>query len=193
MFDASSICGECTALSTRIGMELEDGTPADPAHGIYIHHIAAIDVSREGVVTSLPCDFDTIKNSTFDPMVPFAPFAVQGEDNGDAAILYTAQDGTFDSGFHVGAKDRFILNTDLVNYNTEDKKIFITLDVEYVDGKVGLDAQPNLMNVVGCKLAEPKISTTGPTETISRKFPILVDGSIIWMSKDNRRVRSGLS
>lgn len=164
-------------------MEFEDGTPADPEKGVYAHHILAIDLSRPGVITSLPCDFDTVnKTIPFDPMLPVAFFAVQGEDNGDLTTYYTPKDGKFDSGFHIGANDKFLINLDLVNYNVDNKQVFVTMDIEYMEGKHGLDSQPNLLNVVGCKLNEPKISTEGPAETASRKFPILVDGSILWIS-----------
>jgi hypothetical protein len=115
-------------------------------------------------------------------MIPFAPFAVQGEDNGDSAIIYTATNGTFNSGFYIGPNDQFLINSDLVNYNAEAKDVYVTMDIEYVPGKVGLEAFPNLLSVVGCKMLEPKISKTGPTETMSRKFPILIDGYILWTS-----------
>jgi hypothetical protein len=186
MIDGESLCTDCTVLSTRMGLEFEDGTVAGPEKGVYVHHLYAFDVSKKGIITSLPCDFDNVNKTagaTFDPMIPIAPFAVQGEDNGDSAILYTTQDGSFDSGFYVGRNDKFLLNSDLVNYNADTKKVYITMDVEYMPGRVGQDAFPNLLSVVGCKLSEPKISTTGPAETVSRKFPITVDGSILWTSK----------
>jgi hypothetical protein len=185
MFDGKSLCTDCTVLSTRMGLEFEDGSLASPEKGVYVHHLYAFDVSKAGVVTSLPCDFETVNKTgpPFDPMIPISPFAVQGEDNGDAAILYTTTDGKFDSGFYIGANDKFLINSDLVNYNAEAKQVYLTIDFEYVPGKAGLDAFPNLLSVVGCKFSEPKISTAGPAETMSRKFPILVDGSILWSSK----------
>jgi hypothetical protein len=185
MFDGKSLCTDCTVLSSRMSLEFEDGTVAGPEKGVYIHHLYAFDVSKEGVVTSLPCDFETVNKTAaaaFDPMIPISPFAVQGEDNGDTAILYTTSDGKFDSGFYIGPNDKFLLNSDLVNYNADAKKVYITMDIEYVPGKTGLDAYPNLLSVVGCKIGEPKISKTGPAETLSRKFPVLVDGSILWTS-----------
>jgi hypothetical protein len=43
----------------------------------------------------------------------------------------------------------------------------------------GKDAAPNLLSVTGCKIAVPKISQSRISTTISKKFPILVDGTII--------------
>src|SRR4051794_1520176 len=83
MFQGSSICTDCTVLSVRMGLEFEDGTVAGPDKGVYVHHLYAFDMTKPGVVTSLPCDFETVQKKAFDPMIPFSPFAVQGEDNGD--------------------------------------------------------------------------------------------------------------
>jgi hypothetical protein len=190
MFDGKSICTDCTVLSARMGLEFADGTVAGPEKGVYVHHLYAFDVTKEGIVTSLPCDFETVRPVPFDPMIPFAPFAVQGEDNGDSAIIYTAANGTFNSGFYIGPNDQFLINSDLVNYNADSKEVYVTMDIEFVPGKVGLEAFPNLLSVVGCKMLEPKISKTGPTETVSRKFPILIDGYILWTRKcSNRNTR----
>jgi hypothetical protein len=43
----------------------------------------------------------------------------------------------------------------------------------------GKDAAPNLLSVTGCKIAAPKTNQSGVSTTISKKFPILVDGTII--------------
>jgi hypothetical protein len=185
MFEAKSLCTNCTVLSGRTGLEFEDGSPADPAHGVYIHHILSFDISRTGVLTALPCDFDTfnLTETPINPITPGAQFLGQGEDNGDAAVLFTTRDGSYESGFQIGKNDKFLLQSDLVHYNEEDKKIFVTFDFEYVEGHVGVDAAPNLLSVVGCKLLEPKIDAAGPAVTNSKNFPILVDGTIIGISK----------
>jgi hypothetical protein len=183
--DANSFCSNCTVLSGQTGLEFEDGTPADPAHGVYIHHILSADISREGRLTVLPCDFEKFNyaENPISPVTPGAGFVGQGEDNGDSAIMFTSRDGKFDSGFQIGAKDKFIVQSDLVNYNNKSVDVYLTFDLEYVDGQVGMEAAPNLLSVTGCKLAEPKVSKEGPAETKSQSFPVLVDGTLISMSK----------
>lgn len=172
-------------MAGKTGLEFEDGTPADPAHGVYIHHILSADISQSGYLTVLPCDFPSynISANPISPIVPGAPFIGQGEDNGDSAIMFTSRDGSYDSGFQVGMTDQFFLQSDLVNYNEDTKQVYITIDFEYVDGHVGELVAPNLLSVTGCKLLEPKTSPKGPIDTDSQVFPILVDGTIISMSK----------
>lgn len=90
-----------------------------------------------------------------------AGFVGGSEDTGEP-LMFTSQDGSYQSGFLVGPNDRFALATDLVNYNNVSKTVFVTMDLEFVDGHVGAEAVPNLISVTGCKLAEPKLSKEGP-------------------------------
>lgn len=84
------------------------------------------------------CDMNTV-NTNISARTPYpgAGFIGQGEDNGDQAIMFTSADGKYNSGFHVRTADRFMLWADLVNYNNATKDIYITFDIEYVDGIVG--------------------------------------------------------
>ncbi|KAF2430764.1 hypothetical protein EJ08DRAFT_696976 [Tothia fuscella] len=176
------ICKNCTVLSGLTGLEYEDGTPADPSNGIYKHHILSYDITKPGILPVSLCDSADPSKSA-NPGLPFdmgAGFIGGSEDTGEP-LMFTSQDGKYLSGFLVGNDDKYLLATDLVNYNNATRNVFVTMDIEWVEGHVGQDAVPNLMSVTGCKLAEPKISKDGPAITESQKFPILVDGSIIAM------------
>jgi len=181
-FPSSSLCKNCTILAGASSLEFEDGTPADPEHGVYIHHILSADITRWGTTTILPCDFADSEvqkaRETFKMLAPSA-FLGRAEDNGRDTVLFTSRDGTFDSGFHLGESNTFLLQTDFVNYNKETKKVYVTFDIEYVDGITGVEASTNLLSVVGCGAGEPKVNLTGPAVTESKRFPILADGTII--------------
>lgn len=184
-FPAQSLCTNCTILAGASSLEFEDGSPADPDHGVYIHHILSADITRWGTTTILPCDVpdkdvDTIAK-TFKMLAPSA-FLGRAEDNGRDTVLFTSRDGNFNSGFHLTDKNTFLLQTDFVNYNNDTKKVFVTFDIEYVDGITGQEASTNLLSVVGCGAGEPKVNMTGVAVTESKKFPILMDGTIIALS-----------
>lgn len=68
---------------------------------------------------------------------------------------------------------------DLVNYNNETRNVYLTWDLEYVPGIIGQDSTPNLMSVTGCKMAQPNLNKTGRAVTLSKNFPVLIDGTII--------------
>jgi hypothetical protein len=171
-------------------LEYEDGTVADPSNGIYAHHMLSSDISKRGVLPVGLCDSaNPSAASAGFPIDIGAPFIGGSEDTGEP-LMFTSQDGTYESGFLVGKNDNFVLTTDLVNYNNVTKNIYVSMDIEWVNGHVGRDAIPNLISVTGCKLVEPKLSKDGPAVTESQKFPILVDGSLIAMSKCFRMMPS---
>jgi hypothetical protein len=142
---------------------------------VYVHHILSVDLSKQGSMPISICDYanPVVNETSVVPMMPAYGFIGQGEDNGDTAIFFTTYDGSYPSGFHIGSDDKFLLQTDLVNYNNESRTVYVTFDLEYVDGHVGADAVTNLLSVTGCKVAEPKLNKTGPAVTNSQKFPVL--------------------
>jgi hypothetical protein len=140
----------------------EDGTIADPSNGIYIHHILSTDITKKGVLPVSLCDSKDPKSVPEIPMINQGAGFIGGSEDTGEPLMFTSQDGKYQSGFLVGPNDRFALVTDLVNYKNVSKTVFVTMDIEYVDGHIGQDAVPNLISVTGCKLAEPKIGTGGP-------------------------------
>jgi hypothetical protein len=190
IIEGKSLCSNCTLLSSLSSLEFEDGTQADLARGVFIHHVSAADISRSGVWTVLPCDYERW-NFTKQPLsatVPFVTFSGGGEDNRNGPILYTTLDGTYDSGFHLLPKSELMYQMELVNYNDDAKKLYTTIDYEYIDGIHGQAVVPNLIPVTGCKFLSPNINMTGPAETISKEFAVLVDGTLIVSSKFSSQI-----
>jgi hypothetical protein len=181
----TDLCSDCTLLSSMSGLEFKDGTKADPAHGVFIHHMSAADISRSGPWTVLPCDYDrwNFTAQPISPTIPFVTFMGVGEDDRNGPFLYTSEDGTYDSGFHLLQKSEILYQIELVNYNDDAKELYKTIEFEYLDGIHGQPIVPNLIPVTGCKLSSPNVNMTGPAETISKEFAVLVDGTIITMSK----------
>jgi hypothetical protein len=87
-------------------------------------------------------------------------------------------DGTAASGYHLNKGDNFFLNAQLVNYNKEDKQIYITYDTEWIPEVHGLDVKNSLISITQCG-PRIKLAQTGPTNTTSGKFFIMEDGNII--------------
>jgi hypothetical protein len=160
-------CGDedCTILSARVGVAYEDGKEATPDTGVYIHHLLAFSISRPAVNAIGMCDVKDPKNDIgfFNKLLsgslPFSPFTGRGEDGGGVNMLFTSEDGTFDSGFHLGKEDRILVQSDLVNYKNESQKIYLTMDYEYVPGFQGTQAITTLLSVTGKTIALSGIST----------------------------------
>jgi hypothetical protein len=186
---SNGICeNDCTVIAGKTGLVFADGTEAGPSQGIQVHHILTSDLSKS---QNQAVAFCAVANPG--PAKPFngtrfakiigAGFLGQGEDNGE--IVFTSEDGSYPAGFFLGAKDRFALLGDFVNFNNETKEVYVTMDMEYVDGHVGKDAVSALLSVTSCQLSDVKMGAagSGPAETMSNKFEIYVDGYIITASK----------
>ena len=167
-------CKNCTVLKGHVGIENMDGTPADPKTGVYIHHILTFDTSKKSKNFVSGCQGGLAGAVG----MMGSKFIGSGEDNNNVAVWYTARDGSSPSGFHVGANDNFMANVDLVNYAAE-KKVYLTMELEYMKGKTGMDATETLLSVTGCGVASIKLSQTGPTNTTSGKYTFTQDGEIL--------------
>jgi len=106
-------------------------------------------------------------------------FIGSGEDNNNVEVWYTNREGETKGGFHVGANDRFSMQVDLVSYAPTTKQIYLTMELEYLKGKVGQDARESLLDITGCGGQSIKVSETGPTNSTSGKFTFTETGTIL--------------
>jgi len=170
--------GPCTVLGGKVGVMFEDGTAATPAKGVYIHHVLTSDRTKKVPMWLSACDSPT-KAATSISAMGGTGFIGTGEDAGEQTYLYTTADGKANTGFHMEKADKFLANVQLVNYNKESKKVYITYDLEFVPGKVGMNTQGLLISVTQCRGGQIKLSQTAPTNTTSGKFTVMHDGQII--------------
>jgi hypothetical protein len=151
------LCGgkDCTLLSARLGLSYEDGKEASPDTGVYIHHLGAFNPSRPSKNAIGLCDVpDPDKdlgfvNNILPSNLPLSPLTGRGEDGGPVSMVFTTDDGTYNSGFHLGKDDYIIVQSDLVNYKNETQNVYLTFDYEYVDGFQGVGAITTLLSVTG--------------------------------------------
>ena len=185
------ICHNCTVLGGIVTLQLADGRDAIEEN-VYIHHLLTFDTDKktDSFVSMCPTEDGKPAEGGLGGILggltgslPVTPFIGVGEDNKNMYKLYTTEDRSFDSGYHIGAEDDFIAQSDIVNYSQEPKEVFITLDMETVDGIQGIDAYSTLLRVRGCGDTEIVTDPNGPANTTSQKYPILSDGNIISASK----------
>lgn len=189
----SGMCDNCTILAGKPGLVFEDGSVAGPSQGVYIHHILTHDLSKMPKAPVSKCGVDddiTPTTAKRGAMELGAQLFAVGEDSGDGHLYFTSTDGKYESGFFVAKEDTFGFQADLVNYNKEEKKVYVTVEIEYVDGLVGVDAISNLMSILGCEVGHGKngggyihLNETGVAVTNSKRFPILADGTIVSASE----------
>jgi hypothetical protein len=105
-------------------------------------------------------------------------FVGTGEDSADGMTLYTIEDGSRNTGYHIGKGDTFTANTQLVTYNKGPKQVYLIYDLEWVSRTVGDDVKEMLILVTQCR-SQIKLFKTDPTNTTSGKFYFVEDGKLL--------------
>jgi hypothetical protein len=171
--------GPCTVLGGRVGLMFENGTVPGPAAGIYIHHLLTFNQQKKQAKFLGTCD----KGYEVDQMPAGlasvgSGFLGTGEDTGKSQALYTTKDGKHDAGNWINKGDTFVANAQLVNYNKETQKLYLTYETEFVPGNVGGDTRSVLLSVTQCG-TPVALDKNGPAVSKSGKFTFLEDGYIV--------------
>ena len=143
-------------------MTYEDGSEASPETGVYIHHLLAFVPGKPSTNAIGLCDVedpakDTGIMSKLNTL-PLSPFTGRGEDGGAVFMMFTSEDGKYNSGFHLGKNDNIVVQSDLVNYKNETQKVYLTYEYEYVEGLQGAQAITTLLSVTGSCFTVGRVS-----------------------------------
>ncbi|KAF1811598.1 hypothetical protein P152DRAFT_483041 [Eremomyces bilateralis CBS 781.70] len=187
MSSVTGVAGPAAVLAGKVGLMYEDGCEANIETGIYTHHILTRATGKKDVpfVGRCPTEDGKPANSSSGLSSLLAGlnigsgFIGAGEDNGNEPNMYTNSDGTYPSAFNIAAGEKFSAQLDLVNYKETTQKLYITFDIEYLEGSAENDATSALLSVTGCGADPIATSKDGPASTKSKKWGILSDGYIV--------------
>jgi hypothetical protein len=157
-YKASEICTNCTVLSIKADIVYENGTRADVSHGLYLHHHASLNMGLHNQVNWV--NMCANKDTTYSGinLQRFAPKMIpMGQILALAAVdeytnYFTAKDGKTNSGFTLNPDDVVFSMTEVVNYANHEQKIYVQLDIDYVDGQPEKEASYTSMSFTGSKL-----------------------------------------
>jgi hypothetical protein len=153
MKSITGFCTNCTVLYAKTDTyEVGDITKrATIASGVYNHHILVLDNSKTNLLPWYICG---------------GGYNIQGA-SGSAGLMitgvaeatnwFTSPDGKFNSAYLIGERQRtFTLNAEMVNYNDGPAQIYITGEIEYLQGvdRTRMDASVSLLSVTGCASAD---------------------------------------
>jgi hypothetical protein len=171
--------GDCTVLAAKVGVMFADGSEANPSTGIYIHHILTSDSTKKQKPWLSNCGSSSRPAVNIAGLLGGTAFVGTGEDSADGLALYTSEDGTRNSGYHVGAQDSFQGWAQLVNYNKVDKQIYVYYDVEWIPGIHGDDVKTATFTATCGTSPIISLSNSGPTNTTSGKFTFMESGQLL--------------
>jgi hypothetical protein len=106
-------------------------------------------------------------------------FIGTGEDSSEGGAVYTSDDGTRNTGYHIGAKDTFTGWAEIVNYNKQAKQVYVYYDLEWVPGLQGDDVKTVTLTATCGGSPAIKMSSAGPKNTTSGKFYFMEDGRVL--------------
>lgn len=140
-----------------------DGKQADVANGVYIHHIIVADFSGKMQVMPPVSGYMCAKGgmiSSVPPMTGMGPKKASGgaklmKRQGMSVFLggggsvgsgnpFSARPGTSDvkAGYYIGAGNNMYLTSEIVNYDDKAKEIYLTIEMEWSQGK-----EPGMLDV----------------------------------------------
>jgi hypothetical protein len=140
----TGFCTNCMVLTGKADIHFLNGTRATISHGVYDHHLLVLDANKNTLPWWL-CPGQTDLGAT-----KLAGFMITGV--AEATNYYSAPNSTVKAGYWLGEKQKqFSLNAELINYREHTTPVYVTTEVEYVNGwpKEYLDASMSLLSVTG--------------------------------------------
>jgi hypothetical protein len=160
----SGFCKNCTILRSKILLVDEKGEPLGVDKGIYQHHVNMLPTSMgrgEPSFAAVCPDTDT----RFYPVGGYSRpvgmdvishvFASQAVEN--FTLWFTTPDGKLNSGYHSDGVP-VIMGAEIVNYSPIPRKVYIVVDMEYLEGKQGQRAVNMPLAVTGKLTLTPNFS-----------------------------------
>jgi len=146
-------------LSTRAVMSFEDGTPANFKNGIYLHHFLIADLSKPNAPFAL-CPNRHQENklglwlSGYALEATGAGLLSVGNDAYEEANIYMNTKNQVKSAFLTMSDDLFGVSAEIVNYNKDNRTVYLDIELEYFDHKPDgyLDAANVVVSATGCEL-----------------------------------------
>ncbi|KAE9977428.1 hypothetical protein BLS_001411 [Venturia inaequalis] len=180
------LCQQCTVLTGKPSVRLENGKDAEPSDGIYLHHFLTRDYDKPAHLPINRC----ATGAKASPVDFGSEFLAKGDDSLGSSVRFTSSDGTANTGYYIGKNDRIMQQVDIVHYNDQNRTIYFAYDIEYIPGKEGMrDAATTLLSVTGCPAERKeyggkagiviKLDPNGASTTDSAKYPILNDTTLV--------------
>jgi hypothetical protein len=157
-------CTDCTILAGQVDVVFENGTRADIANGVYLHHMVVATwgnstgkgkadwvnmcpqpkAANQGFLSGLLANLDL---GSFSAGGGFVGGAVD-----EFVDYFTSPDGKINSGFFLPANTGAFLSGEIINYRPEPQEVYLRLELEWVPGKQGTDTIKTPLNVESMKI-----------------------------------------
>jgi hypothetical protein len=184
------ICADCTVLAAQVDIVHENGTRADIADGVYLHHMLTMLTSskmpsEKPWVTMCPGNgiAKTLTSMFGDVSVPQVSFVGGAVD--EFVDYFTDAKGKINAGFYIPSDTSGGLYTgEIINYLRSEQKVYIRLDLEWVPGRQGAIAMKTPLNVEGCDFTHSSFKkATGKGKIVSEQYDVKRSGTVVCARK----------
>jgi hypothetical protein len=175
------ICKDCTVLKGKAGIRVEGEDGTTGSKKVYIHHILTNELTKPSTAFLSGCSATTATPNTEYMSFGGSKFIGTGDDQASIYTYYTPQDVRLDTGYYVQPSFSFRMNAVLVNEEAAGRDVFVTMELEYLKGKVGGDTRDVLF--MGGPCDKPMLVNTSKKEatiTESGNYFFREDGTIIY-------------
>jgi hypothetical protein len=172
-----NFCEGCMIIGGKMAIEYENGTHASLNTDAYLHHGIMVDFSKPGMLMACP-SAKVVKPP------PIASFIAGGASD-DGFTMFGDATGKVNAGFVVGKNDRLAISAQIMNYSPEAKTIYLTAEIEYVNGKplgyLGSHSVP--LTVGSCAKSQFDLPSKKYSKVSEKAFVVPTDGYILNFSK----------
>jgi hypothetical protein len=167
-------------LSTRTIVLSKDGKELGISDGVYNHHIAILNLSKDKEKLIACPGGEPIYD------LPYSVFAGVGEDRGD--YQFSSADAKVDTAYELRKSDTVMMTAEFINYGNENINIYAALDLNYIPGLPKLSAYSHTLSANQCvpgagKGIRPKNGETNKFNRTSDPMTIQMDGYIFNIRK----------
>ena len=113
-------CTDCTLVLMNGGIQYADGTEA-VGPSVYLHHAAIINTGPEA------------KDGTCGRPAYDLFFSTGNE---RSTIIYNNPNSTIAAGYYIHPSDNFLLQSEVINNELQEKEVYIYFNYEYIPGKM---------------------------------------------------------
>jgi hypothetical protein len=187
-------CTDCTVLAAKVDIVFENGTRADIANGVYLHHLVAMTTGKTQPSWVSMCPGNSSRPTLSSGLGGLAGGLKLDSLPGGAGFVggavdeftdyFTTPDGKINSGYYIPVNSKAMMSGEVINYLKESQTVYIRLDLEWVPGKQGTDAIKTPLNVEGCDFTHQAFKNGGDKgKIISQDFTVTKDGTIVCASE----------
>jgi hypothetical protein len=149
-------CSDCTVLRIKADMVYADGTRMDISNGVYLHHAVSFGLAwREHANWLNLCPIDKyIKDDSYFASLPGIfkdPFTIFGNAAVDQFQQWygSPKEEAPKAGYYISPDDVFMMQSEMINYSKEEKKVYMEFDYEYLPGRVGRESTFTILSTLG--------------------------------------------